>query len=226
MGSNHLVLPRTDDDGNYYLSYSQYNTWKRSKREYIRQYFFGERFEGNAYTDFGSWIGEALENNDFSDGFTKKEQEFMATVPRFDEFEREIKLQMDGFYVKGFIDTNTKAEDYPEGLHVRRLADYKTGDIAKKTAEYEGDDYCQLELYAAALEQEYGIRPDHAQVVLIGRSGNAFRGEELKLTCEYTTVQKELSDKRMDDVLNNVQQVAEEISAAYQTFLKMTSNEV
>jgi hypothetical protein len=58
--SKQLILPKTDKDGISYLSYSQISTWIKSKRDYIRQYFFKEGFEGNAYTDFGSKVGEAF----------------------------------------------------------------------------------------------------------------------------------------------------------------------
>ena len=211
-----LILPRRDKEGNHYLSYSQISTWKRSKRDYIRQYFYGEGFKGNPYTDFGSKVGEALENNDFS-GFDEEDAEFLATVPRYDQFEREIKLKMDGFYVKGFIDTNTK--------DCIKLADYKTGDILKKTPEYESDDYNQVEIYSAAIEQEEGVLPECGQVFLIGRKGNSFKGEELRLTREFATIDKEVNPERIKQVLAEVQKVAEEISSYYQTFLKLIGDE-
>ncbi len=220
MGKS-LILPKTDGEGVPYLSYSQVNTWKRSKRDYIRQYFLGEGFTGNAYTDFGSKVGEAIEDNDFS-GFNDFEQEFLKTVPRYDEFEREIRLELDGFFIKGFIDTNSKPTDYEKlGIHVRRIADYKTGDILKKTAEYESDDYIQLDIYAAAMEQEYGILPDSAQVYLIGRSGNAFKKEELRLTNEFVTVNRSITPEKISKVKKDLQDIAEEISAYYQAYLKL-----
>jgi hypothetical protein len=213
--SKQLLLPKTDKEGVSYLSYSQISTWLRSKREYMRQYFFGEGFTGNAYTDFGSKVGEALENNDFS-GFTAKEQKFLKTVPRLDEFEREIHLNMKGFYVKGFIDTNSSPDGY-----VKELADYKTGDIEKKSPEYESDDYTQLDIYSLAMLQEYGKLPDHVKVYLIGRSGNAFKNEKLKLTNEYATIIKKVTPERAEQVRQKVQRVAEEISEYYTVFLKV-----
>jgi len=84
-----IVLPRTDEEGKCYISYSQISKWKYpkgGKKDYIKSYFFGERFEGNAYTDFGSLIGEALENNDFS-AFSEKDQVVLDMITRLDEFE-------------------------------------------------------------------------------------------------------------------------------------------
>jgi hypothetical protein len=209
-----LILPRVDKEGNYYLSYSQISTWKKSKRDYMRQYFYGESFDGNAYTDFGSKVGEALENNNFSK-FTKREEKFLRTIPRYEEFEREIKLFMKGFYVKGFIDTNTS--------DCKKLADYKTGDVLTKAAEYEKDDYNQLEIYSAALEQETGILPTSVMVILIDRTGNAFKGEELKLGDQFVTITKKIDEKRLKSVLKEVQLIAEEISSYYKIFLKLNN---
>ena len=220
---NKLVLPRLDKDGNHYISYSQLNTWKRSKREYIRQYFWGEGFEGNAYTDFGTLVGEALENGDFSE-FNAEEQKFLETIPRYGEYEREIKLEMKGFYVKGFIDTSSKPKDYNKlGEHVRRIADYKTGDVVKKKAEYEADTYTQVDIYAAAMRQQFGVLPDSCSVYLIHRTGNAFQSEDLKLGSKFIKIDKPINDKKADKVLAEVQSIAEEISAYYQVFLKLKS---
>lgn len=219
-----LILPKTDDDGLYYLSYSQISTWKKSKREYIRQYFLGEKFEGNAYTEFGSKVGEALENNDF-EGFTPKEIEFLKTIPRYDEFEREIKLQMDGFYIKGFIDTNTSVHSISNKKKIElvdKIADYKTGDIEKKAAEYESDEYNQLDIYAGAIRQDTGTLPSDVKVFLIDRTGNAFKGETLKLGSKFVTITKNVTDERVDKVLEDVQAIAEEISSYYKLYLTLS----
>lgn len=218
--SKELILPRKDEDGRYYISYSQLSKWKRSKRDYIRKYFLNEPDDNPAlqkYGDFGHKVGESYENHDFS-VWNEDEANFLLSLPHFDEFEKEIKLQMDGFYVLGYIDTNR----HPEDGYVKELADYKTGDIAKRTPEYESDDYQQVHIYAAALEQEFGRLPDKGSVVLIGRSGNAFAGEELNLTMEANIIDKPITRERIDEVLQSVQEVAEEISSYYQTFLKLS----
>ena len=61
-----MNLPKKDKKGNSYLSYSQISTFKRSKEDFYNQYILNVPFEGNAYTDFGSNVGEALEKNNFS----------------------------------------------------------------------------------------------------------------------------------------------------------------
>lgn len=212
-----LNLPKKDKDGLQYLSYSQISTWKKSKRDYIRRNFFKEK-EDNAglqrYGDFGHKVGEALENNNYS-AFTKPEQDFLKTIPRYDEFERKINLQMEGFYIMGFIDTNSSC--------LTRMADYKTGDIEKKRGDYESDDYIQLDIYAAAVEQELGFIPEDIKVLLVGRSGNGFAGEDLLLTGEYITITKKIDAESIARVKKQVQEIAEEISDYYTAFLELTA---
>lgn len=226
MSRKQLILPRTDDDGNSYISYSQIATWKKSKRDYIRQYFFDEEDTKDflkPYGDFGNKIGEALENNDFSD-FTEEEQKLMKLIPRYDEFEREIKLEMDGFYIKGFIDTNTvlrKNEGKKKIELVEKIADYKTGEIEKRRPEYESDEYLQIPIYAAAIQQETGFLPKEAFVFLIERNGNAFKGEELTLGNEFITITKDVSQEKIDKAKIEIQEIAEDISKYYETYLKL-----
>lgn len=227
MSKKQLILPRTDENGDYYISYSQLSKWKRSKRDYMRNYFFGEKDDNAAlqlYGDFGTKVGESYENNDFS-VWEDEEAEFLQTLPSLDEFERVIRLKMDGFYVLGYIDTNTAPDMYMEHdipfSYVKELADYKTGDIEKRSPEYESEDYWQVDIYAAALAQEYGHYPEKGSVVLIGRSGNAFAGEDLNLTLEAAVIDRPISEERCDVVLAQVQEVAEEISSYYTAYLKL-----
>ena len=157
-----LILPKRDDNGVPYLSYSQISTWKRSKKEYIKQYFMGDGFDGNDYTRFGNKVGEALEKNDFSE-FDKDDQEFLGTIPRYDRFELFVTLKLQGFYIKGYVDTAKLLDDHVIGGIIKGMpiiADYKTGDIEKKTSEYSSEDYIQLDIYAAAVKQIIGRLPE------------------------------------------------------------------
>lgn len=213
--SKKLKLPRVDKEGFPYLSYSQYKKWKEKNRDYIRQYFFKEKEDNPAlkkYGDFGHKVGESFEHANFS-AWDKEEADFLQKLPYYDEFEKEVKLQLKGFYVLGYIDSNKS--DYTQ------LLDYKTGDIVKMTPEYKSDKYEQVDLYAAALKQMHGKLPKKGIVVLIGRSGNAFNGEELNLTLEAEIINKPLSLKRCKEVSDNFQQIGEEISNYYRVFLKL-----
>lgn len=206
-----MILPKKDKYGKQYISYSQIHSFFNNRRDYIRQYFLGEKFEGNAYTNFGNLLGEALEKRDFSI-FTKKEKELLKTIPRYDEFERGVRLQRDGFYVIGYIDSNTS--------DCVKILDYKTGDLNKE-AVYTSEDYSQLHIYAAALEQELGVLPKKASVILIERLGNPFKREKLVLGDNYITIDKKITKKGIKDVIKKVDNTAKEISEYYDVFLKL-----
>ena len=207
-----IVLPKTDEEtGKPYLSYSQHSKWKSKPKDYIRQYFLGEAFTGNAYTEFGSKVGEALENNDFSE-FSKKEKKILKKVRRLDEFERKIILDFEKFQVIGYIDSNDKK--------CVELIDYKTGGN-KKEDEYIKGEYDQLAIYAAAIWQETEKKPEKASVWFIRRGGNAFQGEDLFVDKEDPIViDKDISEARIKKACNDVLKSAREISDHYKVVLK------
>jgi len=224
MSKTKIELPKKNEEGKSYISYSQYSKWKTSKKDYIKSYFLGERFEGNAYTEFGSLIGEALENNDFS-SFSPKERELLSKVTRFDQFEREIVWDFGDFFVKGFIDTNDLFVDGVKPDVVTTIVDYKTGD-SNKVSVYEADDYDQVAIYAGAIEQETGHLPTKGWVELIERTGNAFKGEELKLGGKVFTIPQDLSKEKIEQTRVKVLAVAKDISGFFKVFNKLNSIKV
>lgn len=211
MVSN-INLPKKDSSGKPYLSYSQLSSWKKERKKYFRRYFFGEPFVGNPYTDFGTKVGTALEKNDFS-GFSEKEQQVLRTVPRHSQFEKKVVLNRAGFYLLGFVDTNTDC--------LTIIKDYKTGEIDTKEVEYKSDDYTQLEIYSAAIQQEVGVLPSDVSVILIDRKGNPFKGEPLRVGDKFITITKDITQERIDDVLKDIDLVANDISDYYKVFLKL-----
>jgi len=209
-----MILPKKDKQGNQYLSYSQISSFLKNRRDYIRQYFLKEKFEGNGYTEFGKRIGEALEKNDFST-FSDKEQELLRSIPRHDVFEREVRLIRKDFYVIGYIDTNTSKDG-----KIEKIIDYKTGDMNKEDV-YISEEYSQLYIYAAALEQELGVLPKKASVILIERKGNLFKREKLVLGDKFLSIDKKITKKKIKEVVKMVDDTAKEISDHYEVFLKL-----
>lgn len=203
-----MNLPKKNKKGESRLSYSQISLFKKDKKEYYERYIVGKPFEGNEYTDFGSKVGEALEHNDFT-GFSKQEANILKKVPRLDEFEKGVKLQYEGFYVYGFIDTNRK--DYT------KIIDYKTGG-KKKEFQYSENNYDQLCVYSLALRQKYGVTPTEAEVVFIRRGGNAYRGERLIVADEEPiTIPVDVSLKRLKSVYWDILRTAKEIERFYES---------
>jgi hypothetical protein len=201
-----MDLPKKDKKGNSYLSYSQIQTFKRSKDDYYEQYILKKPFEGNAYTDFGSKIGEALEKNDFTK-FAKREQKVLGNITRLDEFERRVYLRYKEFYLIGFIDTNSNSLD--------KIIDYKTGGFGKHV-NYMYDDYNQLQIYALALRQETGKFVKEATVEFIERSGNAFKGQQLSVAPkEPIIIHQDISETKLKRVYWDTLRTAKEIEEFY-----------
>lgn len=211
-----IQLPRKDKDGMPYLSYSQISSFLRNKTDYIKSYFLKEPIQFTDYIDFGSKVGTALEQNDFT-AFSKEEQEVLRKVPRLDEFEREIKVSYPehGFYIKGFIDTNTTKLDH--------FIDYKTGG-ANKVSEYQKDSYIQGQLYALGIKQACGKLPRKGEVILIERMGNAYKGEKLTLGKQIITIPLQIDEASVKRTNEIVIEAAYEISKYYKVFNKLNNN--
>lgn len=164
-----MNLPSKNKHGRPYLSWSQISCFVSDVGEYKRRYIDRIEFEGNAYTDFGSKVGGALESGDFT-GFTDCEIRYLSMCERLDLFEYFVSLKYDEFDVIGYVDTATN--------DLSRIMDYKTG--SKKAAtKYLKDNYLQLCYYALAIRQHVGHSPKLAQVQYVFRKGNAFKGEKL-----------------------------------------------
>lgn len=207
-----INLPkRCSKTGVPYLSYSQIQSFLFNKADFIKSYFFNWPIEFTAYIDFGSKIGRALENNDFSE-FTDEEKETLIKVPRYDLFEKEIRLDMGDFFVKGFLDSCT--ED------LAHLMDYKTG-TTKKVSEYKKASYIQPHIYCLGIEQAYGKLPESFKVILIERHGNAFKGEPLRLGKEIIPIDIDISEQRLNEAKELIYKTANEISEYWNVYQKL-----
>lgn len=222
--SNQLVLPRQDEEGNYYISYSQIKNWNADnsfnlkvlgKMEYILEYFFGEDFGDMGWAQFGQDVEEYITERTKADTFTDEEKATLETIQVLDEQQKKIKIQFDGFYLLGYIDDMAK-----DMMHIR---DYKTAS-ANSSKQYYKDDYYQLDIYGMWVKQETGKLPKKAEVVIVERGGNCFKGggrSVLTVQNEVWYHERELTEKRQDYLREYITNTAKEISEVYGTFLKM-----
>lgn len=206
-----MNLPNKDKNGNVYLSYSAINTFLKDKEQFVKTYILKEPFKGNAYTDFGSRVGKALEENDFC-LFTKKEESTLKKVTRLDEFERKIILNYDAFYLIGYVDTNT--------FDLTEIKDYKTGGEGKDI-QYSMPEYTQLCYYALGIRQETGINVKKATVEFIQRDGNIRSG--LKVAdVKPKIIDIDISEQRLKYVYWDTIRIAKEIEQFYENYLLTT----
>lgn len=200
-----INLPVKDKFGNNLLSYSQINTFLKSRKEYYKNYIIKEPFYPNKYLKFGKKIGDALQKNDFS-LFTNIETEVLKKCTRLDLFERKTILKFDEFYMLGFIDTCDNNLD--------TIIDYKTGGLNKEF-NYLKEDYTQLCYYALGILQETNKAPKNAFVEFIRRDNNTMK------VCNENplTIEIDISEKRLNKVFNDTLIIAKEISEFYKSTL-------
>jgi hypothetical protein len=149
-------------------------------------------------------------------GFNEDEKETLSKVKPLGNFQVEINLKiLPNVFIKGFIDDATK-----DLTHIR---DYKT--CSKNSSKkYYGDDYYQLDIYSAWVEQEIGKLPDKAEVCMIERKGNCFgmteRRDLLSVGNEIWYTDRDINKERVDHIIEDVRDVVVEISELYKVFLK------
>lgn len=201
-----LNLPKKDKNGNSFLSYSQISLFLKDREQFKKQYILKEPFVSNEYIEFGSKVGTALQNNDYS-GFSKREAEVLNKVTRLDLFERKTILNYDDFYIIGYIDTCK--EDLSE------IIDYKTGG-QKKEFGYQSSEYVQLCYYALSIRQETGKTPEKASVEFIRREGNLYRNQYLKVgTEDPIKIDIDISEERLKMVYWKTIEIAKDIEKFY-----------
>lgn len=216
-----LRLPRTTKDGVPYISYSQWKMWKDAKSfhlrvegklEYMLEYFFGEEFPDMGWAAFGNKVEDYVTERKGADLFDDKEKKVMDTIEPLGVFQQEAWLNLGDFKLRGFLDDMT-----PEG---RKIRDYKTASENSSKKYYE-DDYYQLDIYAMWVLQEFGTLPEEMEVCIIERKGNPFKREDLVVGDNVWYVDRPINPMRIQELRDDIIQVAHEISDYYKTFLNL-----
>ncbi len=141
-----------------YLSHSQIECWNSSKETYRKAYYGGQRFTGNAYTDFGNVVTLAMENN----------EDWVAFIPRLSVFERKFIIDVDGIPFKGSID-----QFCPDTF---AFVEQKT--VMKKWSENKVLNHKQFDRYSLAIEMLDGQVQDLSHLLDV-------RSEKIDDTIEF-----------------------------------------
>lgn len=241
-----LLLPRVDEEGKSYISYSQIKSWNAAKGfntgalgkyEYMYSYFFGERWPDMGWAEFGQDVEDficyhkapnVLEMDeerkakgeklltDVFASFDAKEKGIMKKIKPLGTFQKEIKIDFGGFYLLGYIDDAT--------ADFSHLRDYKTCSKNSSQQYYE-DDYYQLDLYALWVLQETGKLPKKLEVCMIERAGNCFRGGgrgALSVKGEIWYHERKTGQDRLEYLEGYIRDTAQDISKHYKAFLSLT----
>lgn len=224
MSKKQMILPRIDENGKPYISYSQVKLWNdlksfnmkvEGKLEYILGYFFGDDWPDIGWAAFGRETEDYVCERKCAEVFDDYEREVLETIQPLGVFQKEIKIDFGDFYLLGYIDD--ASEDF---MHLR---DYKTCSENSSRQYYE-DDYYQLDIYAMWVLQEFGKLPEKLEVCMIEREGNAFRGgrSNLKVKGRVWYHERVTTDKRQQMLRDYIRSTAEEISEHFQIFQKLT----
>lgn len=220
-----MILPRRDENGDYYISYSQISLFKDTKSfslgilgkyEYIISYFLGVKFPSAGWSEFGSSVEDYICLREKAEEFTDAEKAVLETVDVLGVFQEEVKLKLiDGVYLLGYIDDRT--EDWT------MISDFKTCSKAS-SAKYYKPEYYQLDFYGAFVLQEKGFIP-LARVAMIERKGNCFgmvdARDKLSVGNEVWYHMRDVTKERIDYIVKDAVNVVHEISELYKIFLKV-----
>lgn len=220
-----LILPRQDENGEYYISYSQYSSWKdvesfnlstSGKIEYANAYLFGVRYPDAGWAQFGKEVEDYICERINPGTFTKRETDLMDTIVPLGVFQQEVKYYIaPGVYVKGFLDD--LSPDY------RKIRDYKT--CSRSSAgKYYKPEYYQLDIYALWVQNQKGFIPE-LEVCAIERKGNCFgmvngRGQ-LSVGNDVWYIPRETNQLRLDMVQDDLMSTVKEISEMCKIFNKV-----
>jgi hypothetical protein len=221
-----IILPRVDKDGVPYISYSQVKLWNEEKgfntglpgrQEFMRGYFLGEEFpDKGGFGTFGADVEDYITLRKGAEKFTDAELETLNKIEPLGVLQKEMVIQFDGFYLKGFMDDAT-----PDLVKIR---DYKTASNNSRK-KYEEDSYWQLDVYALAVKKETGKLPKELEVCIIERLGNGFKGGRGAMTVGQNIwyIPRKTNKERIKSVEENIINTAKEISEYYQVFLKLNA---
>ena len=209
-GDGAYLLPKP------HLSWSQLLLWKSSKDRYRREYFEGAKKLNTKYLKFGSNIATLIENG--------QHHELIPDLETYDTPEHKIECLVKGVPILSFLDSYNKVETIDVPANVFR--EYKTGKIPWTKAKVQKHD--QLVFYATALKWSHGEAPEYCDLDWIEtkdtekiiEKGFVKNKEEVQVTGRVVSFHREFDEREIERMEDLIVKTAEEISEAYQKFIK------
>lgn len=200
---NKLILPKP------HLSWSAINCWMTNKERFRREYFENAGRLDTKYLRFGKGIAKMIEEGNH--------KELLPDLAVYDCPEYEIRVEIMGVPMLAYIDCyDSKTGNFLE---------YKTGKHPWTQAKVQKHD--QLTLYATMLKAVTGKMPEYCDLIWIetqegGEVEDFWRQNEksLNITGKTVTFRREFDEREIDRMETIIQTAAEQISDAYQDFIK------
>lgn len=199
-----LILPKP------HLSWSQLTCWESNPVRYRKEYFeAGDKLD-TKYLRFGKGIAGMIEEG--------KHKQLLPDLVVYDSPEYEIKTTVLGVPILSYIDS------YDSVNNVFR--EYKTGKIPWTPAKV--IKHGQLMFYAVALKHSVGEAPEYCDLDWIQTKEGALEVDDfwrqnqkqVQVTGKIKPFHRRFSDSEIEKMEKRIRKAAEEISEAYQEFIK------
>ena len=213
-------------NGKFYISYSQLTSYLDDTywMEYFTQYFSGIKSESGEFAEFGTIIGQTIEqlgqNQEVTTNISREDLEIIKAKIDFkgdNKYEDPCIIDFGDFILIGYAD-----KVLYEGLSVE-VADVKTLNIEKKSSFYGSKDYRQTTLYSYFFEtQGYTVKDSY--VIAMGRKGSSLEGQgnfKMRLSGDVVKIPTPYSKERAEEALEYVRETAKKISEDWKIYQKL-----
>lgn len=211
--------------GKYKISYSQLNSFKDYKEQYIQGYFLGNASESGMFAFFGNLVGTYFSDGEKDENLSVSDMETINKLVKHEssKFESEIVIDLESFGLKGCVLQGFSDHEFDSDKK-RFIEDLKTG-ASKSMQEKYGDlkKYYQTRMYAYQRELE-GFEIGGCQVNHLDRKGNnLIIGDKncLRLTGQIDYIDTPYKKEDVEDYLrNSVVPTCKEISEYWKVYQK------
>jgi len=229
-----IILPKIYEDelgnypqhkGKYKVSYSQLNSFKDYKEQYIQGYFLGNSSESGMFAFFGNLVGTYFSDGKKDENLSVSDMETIDKLVKHEssKFEAEVVIDLEPFGLKNCVLQGFSDHEYDDN-NLRFIEDLKTG-ASKSMQEKYGDmkKYYQTRLYAYQREKE-GFKIGGCRVNHLDRKGNnLIVGDKncLRLTGQIDYIHTPYKKEDIEEYLkNSVVPVCKEIAEYYSVYQK------
>lgn len=232
MKATKIILPKIYENelGNYpqhknkqKISYSQLNSFKDYKEQYIQGYFLGNSSESGMFAFFGNLVGTYFSDGEKDANLSESDMKTIDILLKHEssKYESEIVIDLEPFGLKDCVLQGFSDHEYDDSIF-RYIEDLKTG-ASKSMQEKYGDmkKYYQTRMYAYQRENE-GFKIGGCQVNHLDRKGNnLIIGDKncLRLTGQIDYIHTPYKREDVEEYLkNSVVPICKEIAEYYSVY--------
>jgi len=192
------ILPRN------YLSYSQIDLWRKSPKQYRKQYYSCEESSFKLSTpaiNFGKETAEKLENRCPT----------LSHIKKYSNPEYKILVDIGGYPFLSYLDDFCDKE--------KKFLEYKTGKIP--WSESKVKKHKQLDIYSLAIWKKHGEVCDTCELHhLVTTDKLRTRSTPIRLTGEVVVYERVITQEDRDKMEEEIKEIIKEINNDYKQWRK------